>query len=59
MLPKGSLSLSALTYNNMIFNNKPLINIYQSKHSYNYIKNMNKRPFIISQSTIILLLSLS
>ena len=50
MLSKGSLSLSALTYNNMIFNNKPLINIYQSKHSYNYIKNMNKRPFIISQS---------
>ena len=50
ILSNGGLSLSALTFNNMIFNNKPLINIYQSKHSFNYIKSLKKRPFIISQS---------
>ena len=50
ILSNGALSLNALTFNNMIFNNKPLINIYQSKHSFNYIKNMKKRPFVISQS---------
>ena len=50
ILSSGGLSLSALTFNNMIFNNKPLINIYQSKHSFNYLKSIKKRPFIMSQS---------
>ena len=50
VLSKGGLSLSALTFNNQIFNNKPLINIYQSKHSFNYINNLKKRPFVMSQS---------
>ena len=50
VLSKGGLSLSALTFNNKIFNNKPLINIYQSKHSFNYINNLKKRPFVMSQS---------
>ena len=50
VLSKGGLSLSALTFNNKIFNNKPLINIYQSKYSFNYINTLKKRPFVISQS---------
>ena len=50
VLSNGGLSLNALTFNNMIFNNKPLINIYQSKHTFNYIKKLQKRPFVISQS---------
>ena len=31
VLSKGALNFNARTFNNMIFNNKPLINIYQSK----------------------------
>ena len=50
ILSTGGLSLNALTFNNMIFNNKPLINIYESKHTFNYIKSLQKRPFVISQS---------
>ena len=43
-------NLNAITHNNMIYNNKPIINIYQSKHTFNFIKKLNKRPFIISQA---------
>ena len=50
ILSNEGLSLRALTFNNMIFNNKPLINIYQSKHTFNYIKSLQKRPFVISKS---------
>ena len=50
VLSKGGLSLNAFTYNNIIFNNKPLINIYQSKHTYNYMDSLKKRPFILSKA---------
>ena len=50
VLSKGGLSLNAYTYNNMIYNNKPLINIYQSKHTYNFLTSLKKRPFIITKA---------
>ena len=50
VLSKGALNFNARTFNNMIFNNKPLINIYQSKHTFNFLKSLKKRPFVISQA---------
>ena len=50
ILSNGALNFNARTFNNMIFNNKPLINIYQSFHTFNFIKSLKKRPFVMSQS---------
>ena len=50
VLSKGSINLNAYTYNNIIYNNKPLINIYQSKHTYNNMIALKKRPFVLSKA---------
>ena len=53
ILTIGSISLNAITYNNeKIYNNKPLISVYQTRQTYNYLKKKfpDKRPFILSRS---------
>ena len=53
-LIRGSISMNGITYNNnILYNNKPLISIYQAKLTYNYLKNKNKRPFILTRSNSI------
>ena len=51
-LTSGSINLNAKTYqDNLIYNNKPLISIYQTKQTYNFLKNNNnQRPFILTRS---------
>ena len=49
----GSLSLNAITYNNeRLYNNKPLLSVYQCKQTYNYLKRKlpHKRPFILTRA---------
>ena len=49
-----SISENALVYgNNTIYDTKPMMSFYQTKHTYNYFKSdLNKRrPFILSRST--------
>ena len=46
----GTISMNGITYNNnILYNNKPLICVYQSRQTYNFLKNKNKRPFILSR----------
>ena len=53
-LIRGSISMNGITYNNnILYNNKPLISVYQTKLTYNYLKNKNKRPFILTRSNSI------
>ena len=49
-LTTGTISMNALTYNNILYNNKPLISVYQARQTYNYLKNINKRPFILTRA---------
>ena len=48
-----SISENALIYgNNTVYDTKPLISFYQTKHTYNYLnQNLTLRPFILSRST--------
>ena len=47
----GTINMNGVTYNkNIIYNNKPLISVYQSRQTYNYLKKKNKRPFILTRS---------
>ena len=47
----GSINPNAITYKgNLLYNNKPLISVYQSRQTYNYLNKQNKRPFILSRS---------
>ena len=53
VLIAGSLSLNAITYNNeRLYNNKPLLSVYQCKQTYNYLtrKLPHKRPFILTRA---------
>ena len=53
VLIAGSLSLNAITYNNeRLYNNKPLLSVYQCKQTYNYLKRKlpHKRPFILTRA---------
>ena len=53
VLITGSLSLNAITYNNeRLYNNKPLLSVYQCKQTYNYLKRKlpHKRPFILTRA---------
>ena len=51
LLTIGSINMNGITFDkNIIYNNKPLISVYQSKQTYNYLKKNNKRPFILSRS---------
>ena len=53
-LIKGTISMNGITYNNnILYNNKPLISVYQTKLTYQYLKNKNKRPFILTRSNSI------
>ena len=43
--------MNAITYNNnTLYNNKPLISVYQAKQTYNYLNKKNKRPFILTRA---------
>ena len=47
----GTISMNGITYHdNTLYNNKPLINVYQEKQTYNYLKHKNKRPFILTRA---------
>ena len=49
----GTLSLNAITYNNeRLYNNKPLLSVYQCKQTYNFLKNKlpHERPFILTRA---------
>ena len=47
----GSINMNGITFGkNIIYNNKPLISVYQSRLTYNYLKKNNKRPFILTRS---------
>ena len=53
ILTLGSISLNAITYNNeILYNNKPLISVYQTRQTYNFLKKRipYQRPFILSRS---------
>ena len=51
VLTNGSINLNAITYKgNLIYDNKPLISVYESRQTYNYLKKQNKRPFILTRS---------
>ena len=53
ILTLGSISLNAITYKNeILYNNKPLISVYQARQTYNFLgkKMRNQRPFILSRS---------
>ena len=51
VLTNRTLNMNGFTYgNNILYNNKPLLSVYQSKLSYNYLKNKNQRPFVLSRS---------
>ena len=52
-LTLGSINMNGITYqDNKIYNNKPLISIYQARQTYNFLKNNNnaQRPFILTRS---------
>jgi alpha-glucosidase (family GH31 glycosyl hydrolase) len=50
-LTTGTISMNAITYNNnTLYNNKPLISVYQVRQTYNYLKKTNKRPFILTRA---------
>ena len=45
--------MNAITYNNeRLYNNKPLLSVYQCKQTYNYLKRKlpHKRPFILTRA---------
>ena len=53
ILTLGSISLNAITYNDeKLYNNKPLISVYQTRQTYNFLKKRipYQRPFILSRS---------
>ena len=53
ILTSGSISLNAITYKNeRLYNNKPLISVYQCKQTYNYLKRKlpYERPFILTRA---------
>ena len=51
VLTTGSINMNAITYKGtLIYDNKPLISVYQSRQTYNYLKMQNRRPFILSRS---------
>ena len=51
LLTTGSINMNGKTFDkNTIYNNKPLISVYQSKQTYNYLIKNNKRPFILTRS---------
>ena len=51
LLTTKTINMNGITYNkNIIYNNKPLISVYQSRQTYNYLKKKNKRPFILTRS---------
>ena len=51
VLTTGSINMNAITYKEtLIYDNKPLISVYQSRQTYNYLKKKNRRPFILSRS---------
>ena len=52
LLTTGSISLNAITYNNeLIYNNKPLISVYQCRQTYNFLRKKipYERPFILTR----------
>ena len=50
-LTTGTISMNGKVYgNNTIYNIKPLISIYQSRRTYNFLKKKKKRPFILTRS---------
>ena len=53
ILTSGSISLNAITYKNeRLYNNKPLISVYQCKQTYNFLKRKlpYERPFILTRA---------
>ena len=53
VLTLGTISLNAITYNHeILYNNKPLISVYQCKQTYNFLRKKlpNQRPFILTRS---------
>ena len=53
-LTTGTINLNGITYNNQIlYNNKPLINIYQACYTFLNLKYKNKRPFVLSRANTI------
>ena len=49
----GSISLNGITYNNeRLYNNKPLLSVYQCRQTYNFLKRKlpYERPFILTRS---------
>ena len=51
LLTTGSINMNGITYEgNILYNNKPLISVYQARQSYNYLKLRNKRPFIVTRA---------
>ena len=54
-LTTGSISLNGITYNNeILYNNKPLLSVYQCRQTYNFLKRKlpYERPFIFRQSSL-------
>ena len=50
-LTTGTINMNGVTYGgNIIYNNKPLISVYQARQTYNYLKLRNKRPFIVTRA---------
>ena len=53
ILTLGSISLNAITYNKeILYNNKPLISVYQTRQTYNFLRKEipYQRPFILSRA---------
>ena len=53
ILTIGTISFNAITYNNeILYNNKPLISVYQCRQTYNFLKKKmaDKRPFILTRA---------
>ena len=51
-LTTGSISLNAITYGNeVLYNNKPLISVYQCRQTFNFLKKKipYQRPFILTR----------
>ena len=50
-LTTGTVNMNGITYDgNILYNNKPLISVYQARQTYNYLKLRNKRPFILTRA---------
>ena len=50
----GSINLNGITYNNeILYNNKPLLSVYQAYHTYYNLKKKEKRPFILTRANSI------